>query len=79
MRQNGWSVIEKSSYLSRLSIALLRDTELISYKVPCVFEFPTTVNSKVTVFRDAGSLPHFTGTSCILLYLLAYSMEQRPS
>jgi hypothetical protein len=43
-----------------------------------MFEFPMTVNSKVTVFRDAGSLPHFTGTCCILLYLLT-PLEQSPS
>ena len=79
MRQNGWSVLEKPSYLTRLSITLLWDIELISYKQPCLFEFPMTVNSKVTVFRDAGSLPHFTGTCCILLYLLTYSIEQSPS
>jgi len=35
-----------------------------------------TVNSKVTVFRDADSLPNFTGTCCILLYLLTYLHTQ---
>ena len=78
MWQNAWSALEKSSYLNRLCVTLLWDTELISYKEPCLFEFPTGVNSKVTVFRDAGSLPHFTGT-CVLLYLLTYSTEPSPS
>ena len=69
MRQNAWSVIEESSYRTRLSVTLLWDTELISYKESCIFEFPMAVNSKVPVFRDADSLSHFTGTCCIILYL----------